>query len=220
MFLPKDGTANYAVDNIPYSTGNGIHNFISDLEKASDNLSKWLIDNCLKANPGKYHVLLSETSETQLIVENVPIASSCCGRLLGIKIDQKLSFEPHVDSLCKKASQKLNALARMASSLKFKQRKLLLNAFITAQFSYAPVIWMFNSRKLNSRINHIHERALRLVYKDYTNSFDELLPKDNSFRIHHRNLQKLTLEIFKVKLGLAHFSNNRESISVKKRNQV
>ena len=115
----------------------------------------------------------------------------------------KLSFEPHVESLCKKASQKLNALARLTSSLKFKQRKLLLNAFITAQFSYAPAVWMFHSRKLNNRINHIHERALRLVYKDYTSSFDELLLKDNSFRIHHRNLQKLAIEIFKVKLGIA-----------------
>ena len=91
----------------------------------------------------------------------------------------------------------------MASSLKFKQRKLLLNAFITSQFSYAPVVWMFHSRKLNNRINHIHERVIRLVYKDYTSSFDELLFKDNSFRIHHRSLQKLAIEIFKVKLGIA-----------------
>ena len=91
----------------------------------------------------------------------------------------------------------------MAFSLKFKQRKLLLNTFITAQFSYAPVIWMFHSRKLNNGINHIHERALRLVYKDYTCFFDELLLKDNSFRIHHRNLQIFAIEIFKVKLGLA-----------------
>ena len=121
MFLLEDGSANYADDNTPYSTGNGIHNIISDLEQASDILSKWFIDNYLKANPDKYHVLLSETSETQLIVENVPIASSCCEKLLGIKIDQKLSFEPHVDSLCKKACQKLNSLARMSSSLKFKQ---------------------------------------------------------------------------------------------------
>ena len=62
---------------------------------------------------------------------------------------------------------------------------------------------MFHSRKLNNRINHIHERALRLVYKDYTRTFDELLLKDNSFRIHHRNLQKLAIELLKVKLGLA-----------------
>ena len=41
-----------------------IHNIISDLEQASDILSKWFVDNYLKSNPGKYHVLLSETSET------------------------------------------------------------------------------------------------------------------------------------------------------------
>ena len=161
MFLPKDGIANYADDNTTYSPSNGIHNIISDLEQASDIFSKWLIDNYLKVNPEKYHALLSETSE----------ASSCCEKLLGIKIDRKLSFEPHAESLCKKASQKLNALARMPSSLKLKQRKFLLNVFITAQFSYASVIWMLHSRKLNNRINSIHERALRVVYKDYTSFF-------------------------------------------------
>ena len=69
---------------------------------------------------------------------------------------------------------------------------------------------MFHSRKLNNGINHLHERAMRLVYKDYTilqklerlRSFDELLLKDNSFRTHHRNIQKLAIEIFKVNLGL------------------
>ena len=103
------------------------------------------MDNYLKANPDKYHALLSKTSQTKLIVKHVPIASSWCENLLGIKIDQKLSFEPHVKLLCKKNSQKLNALAQMASSLKFKQRKLLLNAFIAAQFFYAPIIWIKQS---------------------------------------------------------------------------
>ena len=50
MFLPKDGIANYADDDTPYSTGSKIHNIISDLEQASDILSKWLLDNYLKAN--------------------------------------------------------------------------------------------------------------------------------------------------------------------------
>ena len=61
---------------------------------------------------------------------------------------------------------------------------------------------MFHSRKWNNRINKIHERALRLVYKDYSSSFDDLLAKDNSFKIHQRNLQKLAIEIFKVKKGI------------------
>ena len=54
MFLPIDGIANYTDDNTPYSTRYGIHNVMSDLEKTSNILLKWFIDNCLKANPDKY----------------------------------------------------------------------------------------------------------------------------------------------------------------------
>ena len=67
------------------------------------------------------------------------ISNSKYENLLGIHIDNKLTFESHVKSLCKKTSQKLNAFARIVSSLKFDQRKLL-NAFITSQFSYDPVV--------------------------------------------------------------------------------
>ena len=111
-------------------------------------------------------------------------------------------FDSHVKSLCKKAGQKLNTLSRLAYQLDFNQRKLLMNAFITSQFSYASVVWMFHSYKQNHHKNHIHERALRFVYKEYNSSFDKLLEKDNSFKIHDRNLQKLVTEIFKVKMNL------------------
>ena len=94
-----------------------------------------------------------------------------------------------------KPSQKLNALSRVACQLDFKQRKLLMNAFITSQFSYAPVVWMFDSRKQNHHIDRTYERAFRVVYKDYNSSFDELLEKDNSYKIHDRNFQKLVTEI-------------------------
>ena len=45
-------------------------------------------------------------------------------------------------------------------------------------------------------------RALRLVYGDYTIYFEELLIKDKSVSIHHRNIQQVAIEIFKVKNNL------------------
>ena len=78
----------------------------------------------------------------------------------------------------------------------------IMNVFILSQFSYCPLIWMFHSRKLNHRINKIHERALRIVYNDHQCTFEELLERDNSFMIHKRNLQKLAIEMFKVNNGL------------------
>ena len=59
------------------------------------------------------------------------------------------------------------------------------------------MIWMFCSRQMNNRINHIHERSLRLVYNDYCSSFDELLNKDNSVSIHHKNIQLVAIEMHK-----------------------
>ena len=58
--------------------------------------------------------------------------------------------------------------------------------------------WMFHSRRANSKINHIHERALRIVYKGNNSSFQELLRKNKSFCVHHRNIQSLAIELFKV----------------------
>ena len=76
-----------------------------------------------------------------------------------------------------------------------------MKAFIEFQFGYCPLIWMFHSRMLNNRINKLHESSLRIVYiyKNSNLTFEELLQKDKPFTIHHRNLQKLATEKYKIK---------------------
>ena len=61
---------------------------------------------------------------------------------------------------------------------------------------------MCHSRALNNKINKLHERALRVVYKDKSLTFEQMLERDRSFTIHQRNLQKLAIEMYKVKNGL------------------
>ena len=58
------------------------------------------------------------------------------------------------------------------------KRKSLLRAFIESQLSYCPLIWMFHSRTPDSKINRLHEKALRITYRHYKSKFDELLEKD------------------------------------------
>ena len=98
-----------------------------------------------------------------------------------------MKFDEHVSRLCKKASQKLHALAGVSNSMK---------GFIAFQFGYCSVVWMFHSRiMLNNRINTIHDRALRIVYKNFSSTFDQLLQEDGSFTIHERNIQALAIEL-------------------------
>ena len=78
-----------------------------------------------------------------------------------------------------------------------------MSSFIIGQFGHCPLVWMFHSRTLNNCINKIHERAIRIVYRDNKSPFETLLEMDHSFTIHHRNIQKLGVELYKVAYGIS-----------------
>ena len=109
------------------------------------------------------HFLISGNTNEHLWVKigDALIWESSKEKLLGVTIDKNLTFNEHVLTLCRKAGRKVTALRRLLKFMPFFKRRILLNTFIESQFSYCPLIWMFHSRKLNHKINHIHERALR-----------------------------------------------------------
>ena len=78
-----------------------------------------------------------------------------------------------------------------------------MNSFFNVQLNYCPLIWMLHSRCNNNKIEHLHERCLRLIYCDKDSSHEELLEKDGTVSIHHRNIQNLAIEMYKVKNKLA-----------------
>ena len=202
-FLPDVDIANFADDSTPYVTNIDINEGINDIERITSTLIEWFSNNYMKANPDKCHLLTSSSDKVNLILNGNLIQASSSEKLLGIKIDCNLSFNEHVEDISKKASQKLSALARISPYLNESKRRILFKSFISSQFGYCPLVWMFHSRKLNNRINQIHEKALRIVYQDNVSLFQELLEKDKSVSIHQRNLQALAIEVFKVKIGTA-----------------
>jgi len=198
LFLALE-IASYADDNSPFCCAETIPKVISQLENDSVTLLKWIRDNGMKANLKKFHLILSEANDKLCIcVDNSQVQNSNSGKLLGITIDSKMNFTEHVSRFCAKVSQKLHALSRISRYMTFEQRKIVMSSFILSQFGYCPLVWMFHSRKLNNRINHLHERALRLVYQDNEATFAELLKKDQSFTIHERNIQTLAIELYKT----------------------
>ena len=138
-----------------------------------------------------------------LTIENFILQNSVSQKLLHITIYRHFNFNKHLSNLCKSASLKITASTRVFPYMTLNQRRTLMNAYFMLQFGYCPVVWMNHSRSLNNRINTLHERALGLVYYDFTSSFTELLKKDNSVTIHQKNLQNLAIEMFKVKRNLA-----------------
>ena len=203
-FVHEEWVANYADDTTPYCIKGNFEELIDELQMDSNRLLEWFNTNFFTLNADKCKLLISnKENDLSIDIEGETILCEKSVKLLGVKIDNKLTFTEHISSICKKVSLKLHALARVSHFMDHNKLRLLLKAFIESQFSYCSLIWMFHSRQLNNRINNLHERALRLVYNDHVSSFQLLLVRDKSFSIHERNLQKLAIEMYKVKNNLS-----------------
>ena len=126
------------------------------------------------------------------VFDNVCLKNSNEEVILGIT-----TFDSHVKSIDRKASQKLCALSRISNYLKTNERNFFFCGMIKSQFSYCPLIWIFYSRKSNNLINKIHERSLRIISDDKESVFHTLQQNQNQKTMHQRNLQMVMIEIYK-----------------------
>ena len=204
FFVKHSEIHNYADDNTLSIANTNIDIIIDKLQTDINILDAWFVNNGLLLNEKKCKFMIIEPSSAsrshteKLIVKGKNLEEVTQSKLLGISLDNNINMVDHIKKICTQAGKKLNALARISQYLDEHKRKLLMNAFITSQFNYCPIIWMYCERKSNNYINKIHERALRIAYNDFTSNFESLLCKDDSVTIHNRNIQALSLEIYKT----------------------
>ena len=119
-----------------------------------------------------------KTSENKLFTcHEIQLEKTATKKLISIIIDKHLNLNEHLTNVCKSDSRKLNEL----SLFSYQQKKVVPNSFISRQFSYCPLIWMFSSVR---------------SYSTKTN-YDKLV------NIHTRNMQQLMIKIFKYLKGIS-----------------
>ena len=152
----------------------------------------------MKSIADKCHLLVSPNEKVTIKIASHKIANTKREKLLGVHLDSGLSFDYHLSDICKKASRKICALARVTSCMSSSKKRSLMSAFFNSQFNYCSLIWMCHSRENNDKINRLHERCLRIICNDKRSSFNALLEKDVSVSIHERNIKILATEYSKL----------------------
>ena len=117
LFLALKDTdfASYADDDTIYDIGDSVNDVIASLQDSSEKLFQWFSNNQLKGNTNKCHLIVSPDDPTEIQLGKLVSKTTTCEKLLGIKIDDKLTFDEHITGLCKKAANKPRALARITS---------------------------------------------------------------------------------------------------------
>ena len=98
--------ASYADDTTQYSCATDIPSVPLEVKTSVTNFSVVLKITILKANPGKYHILLSSNKLDIISIDGIPLAASSQEKLLAVTIDFELKFENHMKELCLKVSKK------------------------------------------------------------------------------------------------------------------
>lgn len=69
-----------------------------------------------------------------------------------VKINHKVYFNTHINEICKKVGQKLNALSMVTPYMDLSKRRMLVNTFLLSQITQFPLVWMWNSRIKSNKI--------------------------------------------------------------------
>ena len=157
-----------------------IHNYLFNRKqrvKVNDSHSSWSeilfgVPQGSIFGPSLYNIFVRDMF---YFMENFEIANYAYDST-PITTDSNLSFNKHINNLCKKASIKLNALARISGYMDLPKCRVIMKSFITSQFGYSTLIWMFHSRVLNNK---------------------------HYIKIILNNLQVLAIEMFKIKNNMA-----------------
>ena len=116
LFLEETEVCNYADDTTIYTYGHNVENIVTKLENDAPAISEWFPSNRMKFNGDECHLIIlgGKSNEVSVKIGEANVKESKEEELLGIIFDQKLGFKQHVKTLCKKASLKLHALARIS----------------------------------------------------------------------------------------------------------
>ena len=110
--------------------------------------------------------------------------SSDTVELLGITLDKNINFKRHIQNICRKAKNKTNICLRIRTFLNHEQAPVVPEPYISSNFRYCPLIWMFCSKISDNLIMKTHYRTL-----------EELLELSEEKKIHTQNLQILMVEV-------------------------
>ena len=141
LFLQKFELANYAHDSPMCSSDKNIDNTMTSLNHDFAILSNWFYKNFMVFNLDKCsffcYLALRMNFKQFLYLTTLLLQIAKKKKVLGITFDNKLEFPPHLTSITKKATIKLNALTWVQKYILQtpEQKTFLTSSFIKSQFN-------------------------------------------------------------------------------------
>ena len=149
LFIKEIDICNFEDDTTSYACGKDLDTISNKLKLESNIAIQQLKDNEMVANPSKFRLLFLpkyKNIENNMSFDGKTIIFSDTVELLGITLNKNINFERYLQNICHKVNNKTKALFLIRKFLNLEKAQVLAEAFISSNFRYRPLIWMFCSK--------------------------------------------------------------------------
>ena len=126
----------------------------------------------------------------QYTLNGLPISKVNSTKYLCVPISSNLSWNEHVDNICKNANSTLGLLRRVLGGCSHKVKDTAYRTLVRPKLEYASCLWNpFRQLNINN-IESVQRRAARYVFNDYSR-YSPITPRVHSLgwdSLHHRRL--------------------------------
>ena len=203
----------YADDSTLRTSSMKVEELQNTLNAALEKLCKWCDNNRLIINVKKtnYMIICSRQKRSSLVndklelsVNNEKIERKETIKLLGMYIDENLTWKPQIDHVCSKLSSLNGVLYRQSFYMDYNMKNVFYNSFILSHIDYCINIWGNASTTYLNKIQILQNRAARTILNaDRFVSSHVLLERLKWMSVAQRSDYITYLLIFKVLHGLA-----------------
>ena len=197
--------------NLTYAS-NSIHDINLNFNEDLANDSQWLSANKLTLNQSKTEFMLIGSRQRistfqdapALTINNVPVKQVSHTKSLGTHIDENLSWNVHIQKLCKKVASGIGAIKRIRPYVHFATMKLIYNCLIQPYFDYCSIIWDSCGSTLADKLQKLQNRAARvLTSSSYDTNADYLFDKLGWKKLASQRKMAKAIMVYKSLNGLA-----------------
>lgn len=203
----------YADDTQITATAETISDLENLLNRDIENLSTWLCANKLSMNATKteFMVIASKYRIKQLVdnpkitIGKEIINSVSKAKLLGVLVDEKLSWEDHIhDIIIPKVLKGLRMLRSIRPMLTITQMVSLYESLVLPHFDYCSALWGNCGVVLKNRLQKLQNRAARIISRSgYEVRSPEILSALGWCDLETRRRRQKSTLMYKIMNGIA-----------------
>ena len=159
----------FADDTNAFASGSNLQQLSLNVNAELTLVSDWFASNKLSLNLGKTNFILFHSRkkvmyEFSLSFNGHPIirVSSC--KFLGVIIDDRLTWLPHISNIKNKISKNIGILSRIRHFINIKTALMLYYSLIYPYLTYCNIVWASNYRSRLEALMKTQKRAIRIVF--------------------------------------------------------